>query len=482
MRWLFWIHRWLGIATCLFCIMWLVSGLVMLYVPYPSWRDDERIAFLPVVDAGRIAVPPDEALAKAGLSRAPTVFRLEMHGDEPIYRIVDFGKPVSVSAVDGRLIDSIAADEARHILARSVGTPPTYLGSIDADQWTVTRLFAAHRPLHLFELGDAHGSRYYLSSRTGEIVQSTTRQERLWNWMGSVPHWLYFTVLRANPGLWRDAVLWTAGTAAVGSVLGIWIGILRVRVRARYGGRRISPYRGVMKWHHIGGLLGGIFLTAWLASGWLSVGPFGLFNNLPVTPDQLARYYIASAPTFDASVSVLASRIGPQTKEVQFTWVGGDPLFVTTDGISLSAYDARDGAPLMMTEGRILAAVAAAFPENRIKQVQRLDAHDAYWYVHRSMRPLPALRIALDDPSQTWLTADLTTGRIVGASDQQDRLRRWLFNFVHLYDHPALLRRPMVREALIWILSFGGLVVSLTGALIGMRSLRPRPSQARVLK
>lgn len=472
MRWLFWTHRWLGIATCLLCAMWLVSGLVMLYVPYPSWRDDERTAFLPALDAARISVAPGEALATAGLDRAPTVFRLEMHGAEPVYRIVDFGQPVSVSAVDGRVIDAVEADEARRLLARSVGAPLRYLGPVDADQWTVTRIFAPHRPLHLFEAEDGDGTRYYLSSRTGEIVQSTTRRERLWNWFGSVPHWIYFTALRTNSGLWRDVILWTAGPAAVGAALGIWIGVLRLRLRNRYRGRRVSPYRGVMRWHHITGLAGGLFLTGWLASGWLSVSPFGLFGSLPVTPDELARYYTAGAPTFDTSPGVLTNRIGPRTKEVHFTWVGGEPLFVTTDGSSRSAYRARDGAPLALTEDDIARAAASVFPDRRIERTQRLEGYDAYWYAHHAERPLPALRITFDDPGRTWLTADLTTGRIIGVSDLSDRWRRWLFNFVHLYDHPALLRHPLLREALIWVLSLTGLVISLTGAVVGFRSLR----------
>ena len=33
--WLFWVHRWLGVVTCVLSVMWFLSGLVMLYVPFP---------------------------------------------------------------------------------------------------------------------------------------------------------------------------------------------------------------------------------------------------------------------------------------------------------------------------------------------------------------------------------------------------------------------------------------------------------------
>jgi len=39
-------HRWIGIATCLLFAMWFVSGLVMMYVAFPSLTEGERIAAL----------------------------------------------------------------------------------------------------------------------------------------------------------------------------------------------------------------------------------------------------------------------------------------------------------------------------------------------------------------------------------------------------------------------------------------------------
>ncbi len=39
---MFVIHRWFGVVTCLFCVMWFLSGLVMLYVPFPAWSNEER--------------------------------------------------------------------------------------------------------------------------------------------------------------------------------------------------------------------------------------------------------------------------------------------------------------------------------------------------------------------------------------------------------------------------------------------------------
>ncbi|GEP11857.1 hypothetical protein [Methylobacterium gnaphalii] len=45
-RWLILAHRWLGIVLGLFFALWIGSGLVMLYVPFPSLPEAERLARL----------------------------------------------------------------------------------------------------------------------------------------------------------------------------------------------------------------------------------------------------------------------------------------------------------------------------------------------------------------------------------------------------------------------------------------------------
>ncbi|MEP6837614.1 MAG: PepSY domain-containing protein, partial [Bradyrhizobium sp.] len=35
-RWLYVVHRWIGIGTCLLFAMWFVSGVVMMYVAFPQ--------------------------------------------------------------------------------------------------------------------------------------------------------------------------------------------------------------------------------------------------------------------------------------------------------------------------------------------------------------------------------------------------------------------------------------------------------------
>ncbi|KAA9160182.1 PepSY domain-containing protein, partial [Delftia sp. BR1] len=60
-RWLFLLHRWLGIALCLFFALWFVSGMVMMYVGYPKLTQAERLRHLPALDGNAALLAPAEA-------------------------------------------------------------------------------------------------------------------------------------------------------------------------------------------------------------------------------------------------------------------------------------------------------------------------------------------------------------------------------------------------------------------------------------
>ncbi|WP_419952121.1 hypothetical protein [Methylobacterium sp.] len=149
---------------------------------------------------------------------------------------------------------------------------PELVGTIDRDQWSVTARYNSLRPFFLLALGDPAGTRLYVSSRTGEIALDTSRHERVWNWLGAIPHWIYPTPLRAQADLWRDIVLWVSGIAILSALSGLWIGLLRLRPR-RYASGAMTPYRGWAAWHHLSCLVGGVTLLTFIVSGWLSMNP-----------------------------------------------------------------------------------------------------------------------------------------------------------------------------------------------------------------
>ncbi len=109
-----------------------------------------------------------------------------------------------------------------------------------------------------------------------------------------------------------------------------------------------------------------------------------------------------------------------------------------------------------------------------VTEAERLTEEDLYWYSHHNKRPLPIVRVQFDDPDTTWLFIDPATGAIAAVSDRSARVYRWLFNFLHDYDLPILLRHQPARDILVWVLSIAGLVISVSGVVIGWRTLTRR--------
>ncbi|KTR83748.1 hypothetical protein NS277_07195 [Novosphingobium barchaimii] len=481
--WLYWLHRWTGIALCVLFAVWFVSGVVMMYVPFPSFRAEERVAGAAPIDWRQVKIGPAAALAAVGSKHFPDEFRLEMAGGEPVYRISSKDTRQSVSARSGKAFGPFDAAHAGRVAASFGRAGVSSVDLVDRDQWVVTRAYARLAPFWRVRLDDGRATDIYVSRSTGEIVQNTDRPERLWNWLGAVPHWIYFTALRTHQEPWRQTVLWASGIGLVGAALGIWIGILRVRVRRRYKSGSISPYRGWMKWHHLAGLVGGAFLVTWVFSGWLSMSPFGGFGTGDAEAIK-ARYIGKQEPRFTDPDLVKLAQAADNAVELRFVYIAGRPLIMAVSNSGQITSLAGSTALPTRPDLRTMQAIAVkAVPAGRMTASEILTSYDRYWYStgnpRTDQRPLPVLRLKFDDPEQSWLYIDPKTGQLVGQSSKGRRTYRWLFSALHSFDFPALLAVRPLRDALMIILSIAGLIVSVSGIIVGWRYVardRRRPS------
>jgi len=152
---------------------------------------------------------------------------------------------------------------------------------IDYDQWTVAGDFDSDRPLFRYDLNDDKGTEVYVSSRSGKIVLTTTRGERVANYAGSIAHWLYPTELRHHRHAWSALMWWLSLLATMGAALGVIIGLARLACG--------PAHQGLQRWHHIGGLIFAPFLLAWIFSGFLSMDDGTLFGHSEVLFRALHR-------------------------------------------------------------------------------------------------------------------------------------------------------------------------------------------------
>ena len=478
--WLYIGHRWLGIVTCLLFVAWFVSGLVMSYVGYPELKAGQRLEGLPRIDWGAVRVAPDEALSTLSLTHYPREMRIEMLTDEPVYRITDWdGTRHTVSARDQRRLEVATPEQAAAVAAYFSGARPRQQETIERDQWTVPERYRLLRPLNKVHMDDRAGTVVYVSARTGEVVLATTRWQRFWNWLGSVPHWIYFTELRANQPLWRQVNLWVSGPAILIAVSGIWIGILRIRLQRRYPHGTMSPYHGWKLWHHWAGLVGGAFLLTWILSGWLSVNPNQWLSGGSPSREQLLDYSGHSQSSFDSQWSAIERNALAGAKQLQFIHFAGQPLLLVIRGEHYRGLlDAHTGEPTTLSDEAVAVAARRLMPANSAIEQQRLVEGDSYWYSHHEQRPLPVLRVTFDDPEHSSFYLDPVTGAVLDFVDDGARRYRWWFNALHRLDFAWLLQYRALWHATIWVFCIAGLVSSCSAVVIGWRRLRRKMPHA----
>ncbi len=483
-RWkqgMYWFHRWSSIALCVLFAIWFISGVVMMYVPFPSFRAEERVAVAKPIRWDLVRVGPQQALTAIGASAFPREMRLEMTGGAPVYRMTTADGRRAVSATSGAAVGPVDAAEAKRIASVMAGAPAARAELVDHDQWVVTRAYARIAPFWRVRIADGKGTDLYVTRATGEVVQNTDARERFWNWLGAVPHWIYFEVLRVYQEPWRQTVIWTSGIGIVGAILGMWIGILRVRVKRRYRSGSTSPYRGWMKWHHVTGLVGGLFLVTWVFSGWLSMSPFGGMGGDGVGERYAGVQDAGFAPSTDMAALARAARGAP---EVRFLFVDSRPrmIVVARDGTK-RALDGVSAAVVVPTGAEVRDLGRRAMDGAPLRDAALLTAYDRHWYAtgdpRRDARPLPVWRLRFGDARESWLYVDPGTGELLAQSNAGRRGYRWLFSALHSFDLPWLLEYRLLRDALMIVLSLAGLIVSVSGVVVGWRYLVRRPPSPR---
>lgn len=470
-RWLLLFHRWAGIATGLLFALWIGSGLVMLSVPFPALTGAERLERLAPIAWDHVAVAPDDALTAGGLAGVPAAFGLEMRGAEPVYRITGRdGARATVSARTGARLGPITPGDALHIAAD--GLPHARVAPVERDQWTVTARYDPLRPFLKVALGDAAGTELYVSRATGEIALDTTRFERAWNWVGAVTHWIYLTPLRARAELWRTILLWLSGFAALAALSGLAIGIWRLRLRRRYASGAATPYRGLARWHHLLGLAGGIGLSSFILSGWISMNPNRWFAS-SAAPAEIRAAYAGAPGALGLDAGALCGFAGAETRALRFTAIGGSWWIVAEGPAGAVSRRAEDGS--VLDDATIARAAGVALP-GPMQAAERLSAYDLYWYPHGTdPRPLPVLRLRFDDPASTWLHVDPRDGTILQRLDRSGRINRWLFDAAHRLDLPGLTGNRPLHDAAQWLLNLLAAGIAVTGIVAGWRRLRRVP-------
>lgn len=496
LRWLvILLHRYLGIALSLLVVVWFASGIVMMYAGgMPRLLPELRLERLAPLDLSAVKVTPLEAADRAGLDGGARSLLLSVMG-RPAYR---FGS-TTVFADTGERVDEFSVEQAREIGSQFMGRPisdVSYVETLtDVDQWTL--LQGRQLPLHRFRVNDAPASELYVQPWTGEVVQLTTRRSRLLAWVGTIPHWLYFTALRENQPLWYSLVVWTSTLACVVTLLGLVLGVVQYRRKKPL--RSAIPYSGWTRWHYVTGVVFGVFTLTWAFSGLLSMEPYAWTRATGLEVDREAL----TGGALDVSAF---PRMQPDTwtrlldgrpiKEVEFTRIQDEHYYLVRHApdavvegdrerlhqpypvngqrspnralVSASTLEVRR-QPFSVDS--LMARLRRAMPDVPIVEQQLLNDYDSYYYSRGRQTPLPILRVKFADPAATWVYIDPEMSQVVAAIHRLNRVERWLYNGLHSLDF-SFWYNSVAWDIGMITLCLGGLTSSGIGLLLGVRRLR----------
>ncbi len=476
MRFLTLAHRWMGVALCLFFACWFISGAVLIYHPFPSLSKTEKLKHSPHIDLNKVTVSPKEAVRIAGVNDLDRLRLIDLEG-QPVYIFHSLKNKIqALDAQSGQPINPLQKTGARKIAEHFSGLPVLKVdGPLDYDQWIVPNRYDPYRPFYRVSFNDKKATVLYVSSHTGEVLQKTEGSQRAWNYIGAVVHWIYPTVLRKNWTVWDQSVWWLSLVAVVTTLAGMVLGITNLRRNPERNQKEYSsPYKGWLRYHHILGLFSGIFVLAWIFSGWLSMDHGRFFSKPNPEPDQIKNYRSIPLKKAVETIPLEALQSLSSFNEVEFFALGGKPFLLTKNSKEIKLFKNFNEKKLLsttLTESEIINAVKKAWPDVEVQATEQPTESDSYGNLREGSLPPNTLRVILNNPVKTWVHVNMESGQIVSVMDRSRRQYRWLFNGLHSLDFPGLASRRPLWDILIIFLLGCGFIFSITSVRIGIKRL-----------
>ena len=468
------LHRYLGIAIGLLIVMWFISGIVMMYVPYSRVQEAERLHMQPPIQwqscCNYGSLGDDAQIMRAQVENhlGTPALRLRLLGERDF--LLDLARGAR-TPIDADVAGKVVLEAGPTVIGRAASIID--YERVPFDQFTLGRA-PRDRPFHRFTFDDRDRTTIYVSGTSGQIVTWTTAGHRFWNWLGTIPHFLYFQSLRVQQELWSQTVIWTSLLGTFLTVVGIILGVVQFG-RGKDG--KLSPYRGWFYWHHVLGLVFGLLTLTWVFSGLISMNPWGFLEGGGRGEASLVEGASPRWKEVKASLEALRTQLaGSGVVSLTTAPLGGRLYWMATfndGGVKRLDMSGRF-APTSEEE---LAQAAQRVAGNRaIAERGLVNEEDAYYYARQRRRfeevALPVYRVILEDDEQTRYYIDPNTGALVQRADSTARWRRWLFSGLHRLDFAQWMRARPFRDVLMWLTLLGGLAASVTGVYLAFRRVR----------
>lgn len=467
------IHRVLGTVICLFFFMWFVSGLVLIYHHFPDITDEQKYE-----------------KAESLPSLLPDLHNILA------YHQIEEGKvkSLSIKSFQGQALFSIKTKDSTYLFCADttqdvfpitsktidnvvkswVNAPITKIDTIyQRDQWIMYSSYMHKMPMYKYYFNDAEKHQLYISTKTAEVQQMTDKHQRLWAWIGSIPHKFYIPAIRKNADNWIKLIQTAGIIALLAALSGIYVGADVLYRQYKKRRELKSPYKMFeYKWHHILGLIFGIFMVTFAFSGTMAL------QKIPQWVIKTHGYYRVKDSQMRGSHLNLGNFITdyrtilaqyPNVKRIKWTHFQDTPVYDIIANNERICIDASSVEPkeLFLSSENIGKAIHKLH-KKEVYKISLINEYEEYYISKWSKLPLPAYKVTIKNDDHSCYYIDPKTGDFKYLNKSKEA-KKWIFSGLHYLNIKWLLLHPILWTIAIWTLCLGGASVSFTGIWLGIK-------------
>lgn len=480
------IHRILGTLLSILFLVWFLSAFVLLFHHYPSVNDAEKMEKQELIAQTPDSLPDlNQVMERIPQGANVNDIRLFRYMGQTVFEIRAGKETVKIPA---NLSEGLPVIDNDYVMKTAKLWNDAPIAKIDTlnklDQWIPFGRLKQEMPIYKIFYADDAKTQLYVSSKSGQPLQMSTKSERVWAWLGAIPHWVYFTSLRQDLELWKKTVILLSGVGCIMVLAGFWVTVDIWNKNRRRKDHKFSPYKKKWyHWHYVSGIFFGIFVLAFTFSGMMSLAdvpqwihkkkieadPAREMQKLKVDPTQFGCDYR----------QVLAEH--PDAKELRWNCFSTHPYYTVRNDKNEYNIDATDSIvkPLELTKDEIVQAVTDFYtkeaPEVQLAnmKVSELDHFETYFreLKHRGKVQLPVWKIEMNDKDKGVIYVHPKTAQ-VRYVDTSARLKYWAFTALHRMRIGFLNSHGTMRKGVLIVLLLGGTVASASGVALGINYLR----------
>jgi len=450
-----------------------------MYKEFPHIKEREKINNLSPINFQNVIINPYQAWRILPDNFKWKQLKLYSLIDKPVYKFVNENDSIMlVNAYDGRKVGNIDEKGVKEIVNNYTKRRYQIIKTeviTGLDQWIPKSKYLPYLPIYKVHINDKSETIFYVSTKSGEIIQKLNFIDKVWAWLGPIPHWLYFKNLRVNTNAWRAVVIAISFIGVLMCVVGIVLGTIRT-IDAKKRSNKLSPYKKQwFKWHHYLGFVFGLFILTWILSGLFSMNPLKWSSEDFLDKDELVSWKgnRNAAPNVITNFNKL-QKFG-EVKEIELNKINNNYYWLAkyNDLITKILFiDELNTLPKnQLTLNELMPSIKKLKEKDSITQITLLTDYDNYYYDKKRNLELPVYLVKFSDKLKTWYYINPASASVVRKKQKDSRFERWIYNGLHSMDFAFIFYKRPLWDIVVLILLIGCTMLSFTGLKLTINSI-----------